>query len=253
MLHKRLIPVFLLRGERLVKGTRFVNRVDVGDPLAQAMIYDAQGADELAIVDIDATREGRVIPAAVIEAMIRRCRLPIAAGGGIRTIEDARSVFHAGADKVIVNSAAVEHPGLVRELADEFGEQSVVVSIDVRQEADGRYSVYTHSGTTHAESDLASLVQRMGSEGAGEILLTSIDHDGCLDGFDVDLYRMIRPLVRTPMIASGGVGTYDHLVEVFEQSDCDACGIGKMLFLRDYDVVRIKAYLHGRHVDVRDA
>lgn len=253
MLHKRLIPIFLLRGERLVKGTRFDNHVDVGDPLSQAMIYDAQGADELVIVDIDATREGRVIPAGVIESMIRRCRLPIAAGGGIRTIEDARSVFHAGADKVVVNSAAVARPGLIRELADEFGEQSVVVSIDVRQEPGGRYAVYTHSGTTPAEGDLATLVGRVVAEGAGEILVTSIDHEGCLDGFALDLYRMLRPLIRTPMIASGGVGTYDHLVEVFKQSDCDACGIGKMLFLRDYDIVRIKAYLHGRHVDVRDA
>lgn len=253
MLHKRLIPVFLLRGDRLVKGTRFENHVDVGDPLSQAMIYDAQGADELVIVDIDATREGRVIPPAVIETMIRRCRLPIAAGGGIRTIEDARSVFHAGADKVVVNSAAAERPGLVRELADEFGEQSVVVSMDVRKGPDGRYVVYTHSGTTPAEGDLDALVERMGAEGAGEILVTSIDHEGTLLGFDVELYRRLRPLISTPMIASGGVGTYDHLVEVFERSDCDACGIGKMLFLRDYDIVRIKAYLHGRHVDVRDA
>jgi len=253
MLHRRLIPVFLLRGDRLVKGTRFSNHVDVGDPLSQAMIYDAQGADELVVVDIGATSMGRVIPASVIESMIRRCRLPIAAGGGIRSIEDARSVFHAGADKLVVNSAAIARPGLVRELADEFGAQSVVVSIDVRREPDGTYRVYARSGTQRVETGLHALVDRLVSEGAGELMVTCIDREGTLGGLDVDLYRSLRPEVPVPLIASGGVGTYDHFVELFEQSDCDACGIGKMLFLRDYDMVRIKAYLHGRHVDVREA
>lgn len=253
MLHKRLIPVFLLRGDRLVKGRRFSNHVDVGDPLSQAMIYDAQGADELVIVDIGATSEGRVIPAGVIESMISRCRLPIAAGGGIRTIEDARSVFHAGADKVVVNSAAVLRPQLVHELADEFGAQSVVVSIDVRKEQDGAYGVYVLSGTQRVDADLSALLQQLVAEGAGEVLVTCIDREGMLAGPDVDLYRSLRPVVSVPLIASGGVGAYDHFVELFEQSDCDACGIGTMLFLRDYDMVRIKAYLHGRHIDVREA
>jgi cyclase len=251
VLSKRLIPVFLLRGGRLVKGTRFQHHVDVGDPISQAMIYDAQGADELVIVDIDATREGRTIPTDVVNAMIVRCRLPIAAGGGIRSVEDARACFRAGADRLVVNSAAVARPGLVRELSDEFGSQSVLVSLDVRRIGDG-WTVFTESGTREA-GDILECAADMVAEGAGEIMLTSIDHEGMLQGYDVELYEHVRSVVQVPLIAAGGPGSYDHIVELLKRTDSDAAGVGKMLFLRDYDMVRIKSYVHGRRVLVREA
>lgn len=251
MLTKRLIPVFLLQQGRLVKGTEFADHIDVGDPISQAMIYDAQGADELVVVDIDATREGRCIRPEIVEGMITRCRLPIAAGGGIRSVDDARVCFHAGADKLVVNSAAVARPALVRELADEFGSQSVLVSLDVRPYG-GSWRVYTECGSVHA-GDILEVAAEMVAYGAGEVMLTAIDREGSLRGYDTGLYQAVRAVVPVPLIASGGPGSYDHIVELLDSTDCDAAGIGKMLFLRDYDMVRIKSYLHGRHVPVRDA
>lgn len=242
-----------MQGTQLVKGTEFRHFVDVGDPLSQAMIYDAQGADEIAIVDIDASRQGRAISPEVISRMITRCHLPVAAGGGIRSVEDAHMIFRAGADKLIVNSAAVVRPALVRELAEEFGSQSVVGSIDVRRDRDGRLAAYIFSGQHRVDADLPEIVECVVAEGVGELLVTSIDREGTLSGLDLELYEALRQIVPVPLIAAGGAGTYDHLVDLFERTDADACGIGKMLFLRDYDVVRIKSYLHGRHVDVREA
>jgi imidazole glycerol-phosphate synthase subunit HisF len=253
---RRIIPLFLLRGQRLVKGTQFRDFVDVGDPLSQAMIYDAQGAEEIVMVDIDASRRGGLIDPDAITHMIRQCRLPIGAGGGIRTVADALRCFEAGADKIVVNTGAVLDPALVPALAAEFGAQSVVVSLDVRRESGAggdAWAVYVESGTRRTEVALATLLPRLVEDGAGEIILTSIDREGTLSGFDRALYALARPLVTVPLVASGGAGTYDHLVGIFRDADCDAAAIGKMLFLRDYDIVRIKSYLTGRHVLVREA
>jgi len=250
---KRIIPFFLVSGARLVKGTKFSNFVDVGDPTSQAMVYDAQGADEIAIVDIDAAAQKRTIEPAVITEMITKCRLPIAAGGGIKDIHDARKCFHAGADKIIVNTNAILRPRLIAELADEFGAQSVVVSIDVKRNDKGDFDIYINSGTKKADIDLVSHVQQVSAHGAGEIIVTSIDKEGTLSGFECDLYKRLQPLVRVPLIASGGAGSYDDIVALFETCDCDAAALGKMLFLRDYDIVRIKSYLKGRKVLVREA
>ncbi len=253
MIAHRLIPLFLLKGKRLVKGTCFKDHIDVGDPLSQAMIYDAQGADEIAIVDIDASKTGGLIDTSIIEAMISKCRLPIAAGGGIKSLDDARKCFAAGADKIIVNTHAILRPGFVKELAAEFGSQSVVVSIDVKKDGKNGRAVYVYSGTRKIEACVEDVVKDMVDNAAGELIITAIDRDGTLSGYDIELYKRLRDLINVPAIASGGAGSYDHIVDLFDQTGFDACAIGKMLFLRDYDMVRIKSYLKGRSVLVREA
>ncbi|CAG0970017.1 MAG: imidazole glycerol phosphate synthase cyclase subunit [Candidatus Methanoperedens sp.] len=249
----RIIPLFLLKGKRLVKGTQFKDFVDVGDPISQGMIFDAQGADEIIIVDIEASREGRTINLDIINEMITKCRLPIGAGGGIRTIDDAKKCFAAGADKIVINTQAVLNPSLVNELASEFGSQSVVVSIDVRKNHSNDYDVYVFSGKQKENIKLETLIKQCIENGAGEIMITSINKEGTLLGFDYELYETTRNLVTVPLIASGGACCYDDIVKLLNVSNCDACAIGKMLFLRDYDVVRIKSYLKGRKIQIRDA
>lgn len=238
-----------------MKGTKFNDVIDVGDPVSQGMIYDAQGADEIMIVDIDASREGKVINTEIITEMITKCRLPIGAGGGITTIDNARKCFAAGADKIVVNTHAVLNPSLVRELADEFGSQSVVVSIDVKKNSTGKYDAYVFSGKQKVDRrfELEAFIKMVIENGAGEIILTSIDKEGTLSGFDYELYQNIKDSLTVPLIASGGAGCYDDMVRLFNETDIDACSIGKMLFLRDYDIVRIKSYLKGRKVLVREA
>jgi len=253
LISKRIIPLFLLRGKRLVKGTRFKDFIDVGDPISQSMIYDAQGADEIMIVDIDAGSRGEAIDSEIISRMIHNCRLPISAGGGIKSIEDARRCFESGADKIVVNTHAVLNPLLIKELADEYGSQSVVASLDVRKNNDGEYNMYIYSGSRKVDVDPLVLIEQFVSNGVGEIMVTSIDNEGVLSGFDCDLYKSLRSIVPVPLIASGGAGCYDHEVELFRETDCDACAIGKMLFLRDYDIVKIKAYLKWKKVMVREA
>lgn len=252
-MYKRIIPIFLLKGKRLVKGTQFENFVDVGDPLSQAMIYDAQGADEIVVVDIDASEEGRMIDTGVINEMINRCRLPICAGGGIKSVKDALKCFEAGADKIVVNTSAVMNPFLIKEMADEFGSQSVVVSVDVRKNRSGDYDIYAFSGKKKMEQNLINHISTAIDQGAGEIIVTSIDREGTLSGFDHDLYHRLKDITKVPLIASGGAGCYEDLVKIFRESNCDACAVGKMLFLRDYDIVKFKSYLKGRKIPVRDA
>jgi imidazole glycerol-phosphate synthase subunit HisF len=253
MIAKRIIPLFLLRGKRLVKGSSFAGFVDVGDPVSQAMVYDAQGADEIIIVDVDASGKGRLIDTDIISSMIAECRLPIGAGGGIRKLDDARKCFKSGADKVIINTHAVLNPILVKEMAREFGSQSVVVSLDVLRTGDGGYEVYIYSGKKKVDVELTELVKRFVDYGAGEIMVTVIDREGSLSGLEIDLYKRLREIIPVPLIASGGAGSYDDLVSLFKDTDCDGCGIGKMLFLRDYDIVRIKSYLTGRSIFVRES
>jgi cyclase len=253
MISKRIIPQLLLKGDRLVKGTNFRDFVDVGDPVSQAMIYDAQGADEIIIVDVEASGDERTINTKIINDIISKCRLPLAAGGGIRNVDDARKCFGAGADKIVVNTYAVLNPLLVRELADEFGCQSVVVSIDVKQSESGNHDLYVYSGAKKVEAKLEEFLNRVVEYGAGEIVVTSTDREGTLSGYDYELYARLGDTMPIPLIASGGAGCYDHIVRLFRETSCDGCTVGKMLFLRDYDVVRIKSYLKGERVLVREA
>lgn len=253
MLYKRIISQFLLKGNRLVKGTAFRDHIDAGDPVSQAIIYDAQGADEILIVDIEATAQGRIIPPALIERIVSKCRLPVTVGGGVRSIEDARRLFSSGADKVVLNSGAVEVEGLLESMSAEFGSQSVLVSLDARHLPERNdWEVLVRSGTKRTGIMVSEAIGNAIGSGAGEILLTSIDREGLLNGFDCALYEHVRPFVTVPLIASGGAGCYDHIVEVFRAGSVDACCLGKMLALRDYDIVRIKSYLHGRGIAVRE-
>ncbi len=253
MISKRIIPVFLLKGERLVKGTNFTDFIDVGDPISQGMIYDAQGAEEIMIVDIEASSNDRLIDTSIVNSMITKCRLPIGVGGGVKNLEDARKCFAAGGDKIVLNSSAIQNPSLIRELANEFGSQSVLVSIDVKKSEWGEYDVYIFSGTKKIDQSFEKVIDTIISNDAGEIILTSIDQEGTLAGFDIDLYRKARELIPVPLIASGGAGCYDDIVKVLHETDVDACAIGKMLFLRDYDIVRIKSYLWGEKIPIRDS
>lgn len=253
MISKRIIPLFLLSGARLMKGSNFKDFIDVGDPLSQAMIYDAQGADEILFVDICASENGVLVNTDTINQMIGKCRLPIGVGGGVRSAADARKCFSSGADKIIVNTHAVLNRFLVKELADEYGSQSIVVSVDVKKNKSGSYDVYIFSGKKKAEIGVETLISQVVEYGAGEIILTSIDREGTLSGFDYDLYNKTRNMIPVPLIASGGAGCYDDIVKLFQETDCDACALGKMLFLRDYDIVRIKSYLRGKRIPVREA
>jgi cyclase len=253
MISERIIPQLLLKGSRLVKGTNFRDFTDVGDPVSQAMIYDAQGADEIIIVDVEASGKERTINTKIVNDIISRCRLPLAAGGGIKNVDDARKCFGAGADKIVVNTYAVLNPILVRELADEFGSQSVVVSVDVKKNKSENYDLYIYSGTKKVDAKLEKFLDQVIEYGAGEIVLTSIDREGTLSGYDYELYARLGENMPIPFIASGGAGCYDHIVRLFRETSCDGCTVGKMLFLRDYDIVRIKSYLKGKMVLVRDA
>jgi len=252
LLTKRIIPLFLLKEGRLYKGEKFKNFIDVGDPTSQGMIYDAQGADEIIIVDIEASKKKKIIDPRIITSMITKCRLPIAAGGGIRDVKSAKKCFSAGADKIVVNTHAILNPRLVKEMAMEFGSQSVVVSIDVKK-SDSNYDIYIYSGTKKIGIKLEDLIKKFIDCGAGEIIVTCINKEGTMSGFDCNLYSRIRKFISVPLIASGGAGSYDHIVDLFKESDCDACAIGKMIFLRDYDMVRIKSYLKGKNITVREA
>ena len=252
MLPKRIIPVFLFNGHRLVKGTNFHHFVDVGDPISQGMIYDAQGADEIIIVDIFASREKRTISPSIISEMIKKCRLPIAVGGGIQSILDAKKCFDAGADKIIINTQAISNPKLIKELSYEFGSQSVIVSIDVKKSKNNLYYPYIFSGTVKINIELKIIMEDILTYEPGEVIITSIDNEGTLSGFDLNLYSQFSDL-NIPLIASGGAGSYDHIVDLFNKAPCDAVGLGKMLFLRDYDIPRIKSYITGRNVFVREA
>lgn len=251
MLAKRIIPFFLLKGSRLYKGTNFKDFIDVGDPVSQGMIYDSQGADEIVIVDIEASLNKRLINTSIIEKMITKCRLPICAGGGISSVADAAKCFESGVDKILVNTHAVSNPFLIKELVREFGTQSVVVSLDVIKEKD--YAIYIYSGKKRSNVALDKFIKKIADDGAGEIIVTLIDREGTLSGFDLGLYQRINKGLSVPLIASGGAGCYDDMVALFEETGCDACAIGKMVFLRDYDIVRIKSYLKGKNILVREA
>jgi imidazole glycerol-phosphate synthase subunit HisF len=198
---------------RVVKGVNFIDLRDAGDPVEQASIYDAAGADELTFLDITASQEARDTILDVVSRTAANIFLPLTVGGGIRSTEDIRRLLLAGADKCSINSAAVARPGLVREAAEKFGSQCVVVAIDARSTAPGHWEVFTHGGRTQTGLDAIAWARRMESLGAGEILLTSMDRDGTGEGFDLDLVRAVCGAIRLPVIASGGVGTLDHFIE----------------------------------------
>jgi len=229
-LRPRIIPVLLLKGEGLVKGTKFRDYIYLGDPINAAHIFDEKEVDELIFLDITATRENRVPGLEYIAGIADECYMPFAVGGGIRSVEQIRAILHAGAEKVSINTAAVENPGLISEAADLFGSQSVVVSIDVRKSWGSFYHVYTHSGMRKTKLDPLQWAKDAARRGAGEILLTSIDHDGTMNGYDLDLIRKVSREVSIPVIACGGAGTVDHFAEVFRHGAAAAAAGSMFVF-----------------------
>ena len=247
----RVIPCLDVDAGRVVKGVRFVDIVDAGDPVELAARYDAEGADELVFLDITASADGRRTMVDVVARTAEEVFIPFTVGGGIRRLDDARALLRAGADKVSVNTAALERPELITELADEFGAQCVVVAIDARQKPAGGWEVHTHGGRRPTGIDAVGWAARCASLGAGEILVTSMDRDGTYDGFDVALTRAVVDAVPVPVIASGGVGTLDHLVEGAVVGGADAVLAASIFHRRQHTVGEAKAHMAAAGVPVR--
>ncbi|TAK44190.1 MAG: imidazole glycerol phosphate synthase subunit HisF [Betaproteobacteria bacterium] len=251
-LAKRVIPCLDVTAGRVVKGVNFVDLRDAGDPVEVAARYDREGADELAFLDITASSDQRDILLHVIEQVAARVFIPLTVGGGVRRVEDVRRLLNAGADKVSINTAAVQNPALVGEAAARVGNQCIVVAIDCKRRRDGEgWEVYTHGGRNPAGLDAVDWARRMAASGAGEILLTSMDRDGTRDGFDLVLTRAVSDAVGVPVIASGGVGTRDHLAEGVLVGGADAVLAASVFHFGEFTVRQAKAHMRARGIEVR--
>ncbi|OGI46640.1 MAG: imidazole glycerol phosphate synthase subunit HisF [Candidatus Muproteobacteria bacterium RIFCSPHIGHO2_01_FULL_65_16] len=250
-LAKRIIPCLDVDNGRVVKGVRFVDIRDAGDPVAIARRYDEQGADELTFLDITASSDGRATMAHVVEDVAAQVFIPLTVGGGIRGVADARRLLNAGADKVAVNTAAVARPELVREAADHFGSQCIVVAIDAKQAGPDRWEVFTHGGRKATGLDAVAWARKMAEYGAGEILLTSMDRDGTRDGFDLPLTRAVCDAVGIPVIASGGVGNLDHLVAGILEGHADAVLAASIFHFGEFTIGQAKQRLAAAGIEVR--
>lgn len=251
MLTVRIIPCLDVHNGRVVKGVNFVNLVDAGDPVEQAKVYDAAGADELCFLDITASHEGRDTLYDVVSATAEQCFMPLTVGGGVRQIEDVRKLLLAGADKVSINSAAVNRPELVSEASEKFGAQCIVVAIDAKQVSPGHWSVFTHGGRRDTGIDAVQWAKRVVSLGAGEILLTSMDRDGARTGFDLELTRSISDAVSVPVIASGGVGKVEHLVEGITDGHASAVLAASIFHFGEVEIAEAKLHMQQAGLPVR--
>ena len=254
MLCKRLIPCLDVKDGRVVKGVRFVDLRDAGDPVEAALAYDAQGADELVFLDITASHEDRAIMLDVVRRTAEGIYMPLTVGGGIRSLADIRTLLRAGADKVSLNTAALARPELIREAAHAFGSQCIVVAIDAKRERDGRqarWGVYTHGGRRPAGRDAVEWAREVESLGAGEILLTSMDRDGTGAGYDLALTRAVSEAVSVPVIASGGAGGLEHLFESVTEGKADAALVASIFHFGRHTILEAKRYLRERGVPVR--
>jgi cyclase len=253
-LAKRVIPCLDVTAGRVVKGVNFVGLRDAGDPVEIARRYDEQGADELAFLDITASSDGRDLILGVVENVAAQVFIPLTVGGGVRTVEDVRRLLNAGADKVSINTAAVQAPELIAEAAGRYGSQCIVVAIDARRvaaEGPPRWEVYTHGGRRPTGLDALEWGRRMQALGAGEILLTSMDRDGTRNGFDLELTRAFSDALEIPVIASGGAGTLDHLVEGILTGHADAVLAASIFHYGEYTVRQAKEYMASRGIEVR--
>jgi cyclase len=251
MLAKRVIPCLDVKDGRVVKGVRFVELRDAGDPVEAALAYDAQGADELVFLDITASHENRHIILDVVRRTAEGIYMPLTVGGGIRSIEDVRLLLRAGADKVSLNTAALARPALVREAAERFGSQCIVVAIDACSVGDRRWDVFTHGGRRPAGREAIAWAQEAVALGAGEILLTSMDRDGTKSGYDLELTRAVADAVTVPVIASGGAGALEHLVEGVTEGGADAVLAASIFHFGTHTVAEAKAFMRDRGVEVR--
>ncbi len=257
MLAKRIIPCLDVHAGRVVKGVNFVNLRDAGDPVEQALVYDAEGADELVFLDITATHEGREIMVDVVRRVADAVFIPFTVGGGLRSVEDMWQMLQAGADKVSINSAAVRTPEIITEGAERFGSQCIVVAIDARRRTsppdpgESPWEVYISGGRIPTGLDAIAWAQEVEDRGAGEILLTSMDRDGTRRGYDVELTRAVAEAVSIPVIASGGAGTLEHFHEVLTRGKAEAALAASLFHYRLLSIGQVKLYLHERGVPVR--
>ena len=251
MLKMRIIPCLDVKDGRTVKGVNFVELIDAGDPVEQARVYDEAGADELCFLDITASHEARDTLFDVVARTAEQCFMPLTVGGGVRSVDDIRKLLLAGADKVSINTAAVANPGFVREAAEKFGSQCIVVALDAKATGPGTWEIFTHGGRKETGLDAVRWAQRMAEYGAGEILLTSMDRDGTREGFDTVLTRAIVDAVSVPVIASGGVGTLDDLVDGVIEGGADAVLAASIFHFREHTVAEAKAAMAAAGVTVR--
>ena len=251
MLAKRIIPCLDVTGGRVVKGVNFVELRDAGDPVEIAARYNEQGADELTFLDITATSDGRDLILHIIEAVASQVFIPLTVGGGVRTVEDVRRLLNAGADKVSMNTAAVNDPRLVADASAKVGSQCIVVAIDAKQTSPGKWEVFTHGGRKNAGLDAIEWARNVTELGAGEILLTSMDRDGTRNGFDLELTRRVAEAVVVPVIASGGVGNLQHLADGVQQGKADAVLAASIFHYGEYTVRQAKEYMKSRGIEVR--
>ena len=251
MLKSRVIPCLDVKDGRVVKGVNFVDLIDAGDPVEQARVYDREGADELTFLDITASSENRDTLFDVVRRTAEQVFMPLTVGGGVRAVEDIRKLLLAGADKVSINTAAVHRPELVREGAEKFGSQCIVVAIDAKQTAPGKWGVFTHGGRIETGLDAIEWAIQLTELGAGEILLTSMDRDGTRSGFDLELTRAIADAVRVPVIASGGVGTLEHMVEGIRDGHASAVLAASIFHFGLFSIAETKAAMAYAGIPVR--
>lgn len=251
MLAKRIIPCLDVTDGRVVKGTKFVNLLDAGDPVQCAIEYNNQSADELVFLDITATSDGRKSMVDIIAKTAEKVFIPLTVGGGIRTVEDMRIMLNSGADKVSVNSAAVSDSSIIKAGAEKFGSQCIVLAIDAKKSLNGRWKVYTHGGRKETPLDAVEWAKQAVELGAGEILLTSMDKDGTKNGYDIELTRAISEAVNVPVIASGGAGTLEHLYEVLKDGKADAVLAASIFHFGTYTIQQTKLFLREKGVSVR--
>jgi len=251
VLTRRIIPCLDVKDGRVVKGVKFVALRDAGDPVEAAAAYDAQGADEICFLDITASHEGRATLYDVVTRTAEQVFVPLTVGGGVRDVDDVRRLLHAGADKVAINTAAVQRPELVRAAAERFGAQAIVVAVDARQTGPGRWEVFVHGGRTPTGRDAVAWCEEAAALGAGELLLTSMDRDGTRAGYDLELTRTVSDRVTVPVIASGGVGELEHLAAGFLEGHADAVLAASIFHFGEHTVGEAKRYLAGRGVPVR--
>lgn len=251
MLKKRIIPCLDVKDGRVVKGVNFVDLIDAGDPVEQAKIYEQQGADELCFLDITASSDNRNNFYDVVEKVASTCFMPLTVGGGVRKVDDIRQLLNAGADKVSINTAAIHNPEFVKEAAEKFGSQCIVIAIDAKLNEKGTFSIFTHGGRNDTGIDAVEWAKKMTAYGAGEVLLTSMDRDGTKQGFDIPLTKAISSAVSVPVIASGGVGELQHFVDGVTKAGADAVLAASVFHFGKFTVAQVKEYMQKQNIPVR--